>query len=411
MFKRRPDNGGSAPARRVPLALLAAVALISGAAIHATLDPWADADPDDGDGDGVGSPTPDPILPLPGSELPPVGPIPERPDDPAPGGPVPEIPDQPGDDAPWEPTVPGSSSTIAFGMDAGSIADQRAAGFEPDLGTLWLGPWTLEHGWRGVDAKLREMASQNVTPAVHLFYWGDDLSPQCLEEGCWSTLHHVWKDREGWQKLVEQTVEHLEATMAGEPVLVLLESEFNKASVATYEPLDGYLAEKAAFIQDAYPSARVTLSLGNWNYGAWSTWDRAAEQADAIGLQAIRASTRDTLASHHGLFNATLSGVATLESLFGKPIVLQDISISSYPDPEHREVQASALEGLFEGMGQLEGLGVDTVLYRSWYDSPSMSTQNHFGEAERFWGLVTYPGQEPKPAAQVWLDGVGDHRS
>lgn len=296
-------------------------------------------------------------------------------------------------------------------MDAGSIADQRAAGFEPDLGTLWLGPWTLEHGWVGVDAKLREMASQNVTPAVHLFYWGDDLSPRCLEEGCWSELHHVWKDREGWQELVEQTVEHLEETMDGDPVLVLLESEFNKAGVATYEPLDGYLAEKAAFIQAGYPSARVTLSLGNWNYAAWSTWDRAAAQADAVGLQAIRASTRDTPSRHHGLFNATLNGVATLERLFDKPIVLQDISISSYPDPENRQVQASALADLFEGIDQLERLGVDTVIYRSWYDSPSMSTQNYFGEAERFWGLVTYPGKEPKPAAQVWLDGVEDHRS
>ncbi len=400
MSNTRPENGGSAPARRVPVALLAALTLIAAAVIHAAVDPWADPDPSQGDGEAPGPPTPALIPPSPGPKPPPVvGPVPEPPGVPVPGEPGPE------------PTAPGSSSTLAFGMDAGSIEHQRAAGFDPDLGTLWLGPWTLEHGWRDVDADLRQMASENVTPAVHLYYWGDDLSPRCLEEGCWSTLHGVHKDREGWQALVDQTVEHLDQTMGDEEVLILLESEFNKASVATYEPLDGYLAEKAAFIQEAYPPARVTLSLGNWNHGAWSTWDRAGQQVDAVGLQAIRASTQDTLSSHYGLFNATLTGVATLERMFGKPIVLQDISISSYPDPEHRKIQASALQSLFDGMDQLEALGVDTVLYRSWYDSPSMSSGNHFGEAERFWGLVTFPGREPKPAAGVWLDGVADHRS
>ncbi len=409
MSDRRPESGGSVSTGQVLLGLLAAVALVGASTIYATQDRWADPEPADGEGDGSGPAAPEPTPPFPGPEPPPVvEPVPEPPDEQAPEDPDPTTPDE---GAPQEPTAPWNRSRIAFGMDAGSIEAQRAGGFDPDLGTLWLGPWTLEHGWRGVDAKLREMASQNVTPAVHLYYWGDDLSPRCLEAGCWSTLHDVRKDREGWQELVERTVEHLEATMDGKEVLVLLESEFNKASVATYEPLDAYLAEKAAFIQEAYPPARVTLSLGNWNHAAWPTWDRAADQVDAMGLQAIRASTRDTLSSQHGLFNATLKGVEVLEHWFGGPIVLQDISVSSYPDPEHRKVQSRALERLFEGMDRLEARGVDTVIYRSWFDNPSMSDENYFGEAERFWGLVTYPGKEPKPAAEVWLDGVGEARS
>lgn len=313
---------------------------------------------------------------------------------------------EPGDDAPTPPAPAPPQDRIAFGMDAGSIQAQRAAGFEPDLATLWLGPWNLKHGWEVPDEKLRTMAREGITPAVHLYYWGDDLSPRCLEQGCWSSLHQVHKDKEGWQELVEQAVEHLNKTLEGKEVIVLLESEFNKAGVATYEPLDGYLTEKIAFIQEAYPPARVVVSLGNWNHDAWSTWDRAGRQADAVGIQAIRASTRDTLASQLGLFNATLIGAEALYNQFDKPIVLQDISISSYPEPGNLITQARALGRMFQGLGELEALGVDTFIYRSWYDDPAMSSENYFGQAEKFWGLVSYPSREPKPAAQVWLDGV-----
>lgn len=320
--------------------------------------------------------------------------------------PVDEPPPDPGTDPATGPNEP----PVAFGMDAGSLAEQRAAGFDPDYATLWLGPWTLVHGWGGPDRTLERLVREGVTPAVHLYYWGDDISPACLQNGCWSSLHDVRKDPAGWQRLVEETVDHFNETLDGAPVLVLLESEFNKADVATYEPLDAALAEKARFIQRAYPPATVVISLGNWNHAAWSTWDRAAAAADAIGIQAIRASTRDTLGSTIGLYNATSEGVWTLSAMFRQPIVLQDISVSSYPEPAYLEVQAKALDRLFDGLPELERMGVDTVLYRSWFDTPSMSTENYFGIAERYWGVVSYPDRVPKPAMEVWLDGVADER-
>jgi len=41
------------------------------------------------------------------------------------------------------------------------------------------------------------MQNAGVTPALHFYYWGDDISPSCVENGCWSTLHNAQKTRAG----------------------------------------------------------------------------------------------------------------------------------------------------------------------------------------------------------------------
>src|ERR1044072_5115183 len=92
-------------------------------------------------------------------------------------------------------TTTSTSAPIAFGMDAGSVAAQSAAGAKPDYGTFSVGPWTLTSGWGGPDAQLDAMRSAGVTPAIHFYYWGDDISPTCLENGCWSSLHNTQKEQ------------------------------------------------------------------------------------------------------------------------------------------------------------------------------------------------------------------------
>src|SRR6185369_7264513 len=66
---------------------------------------------------------------------------------------------------------------VAFGMDAASASAQAAAGVKPDYGTMWIGPWTLSSGWGGPDDTMARLKAAGVTPAVHLYYWGDDISP------------------------------------------------------------------------------------------------------------------------------------------------------------------------------------------------------------------------------------------
>ena len=59
------------------------------------------------------------------------------------------------------------AAMVRFGMDANSIAAQKAAGVHPDYATFWIGPWTLKSGWAGPDAQLTNMKNAGVTPAIH----------------------------------------------------------------------------------------------------------------------------------------------------------------------------------------------------------------------------------------------------
>ena len=302
-----------------------------------------------------------------------------------------------------------SPPTMKFGMDAYSIPAQTDAGVKPDYATLWVGPWNLNN-WGGVDSQLDRMRNAGVTPAIHFYYWGDDISVSCIEKGCWSSLHGTHKDQAGWQKLAEQLNARLHAKMAGKQVVILLESEFNKGNVATYENLDGLLASKAKYFKGAYPNSKVVLALGNWNSAAWGTWDRAAAASDMIGLQGMRGSTRDSLSYYQRAYEDTLAGAKTAKAKFGKPVFVTDIALSSYPDSTYLAHQNAELKQFFGGMGELKAAGVQAFVYRSWRNSDNMDTANYYGIAERHWGLA-YSSGTLKASGHTWIAGVKAERS
>ncbi len=297
--------------------------------------------------------------------------------------------------------------TMGFGMEAASIGYQTDAGVAPDYGTFWIGPWTLNHGgWGSPDSELSNMKSQGVTPAIHFYYWGDDISQSCLQHGCWSSLHGAQKTQAGWNNLADQMIEHLHSRMGGEEVVIFLESEFNKGDVQYYEPLDAMLATMADRIHAGYPNAKVVLSLGSWNPGAWSTWDRTAAASDYVGIQGMRGSTRDSQTHYNNLFEDTVNNANFLNNLFNKPIFIQDLALSSYPEPQYLDLQANEMREFFDGMGELKEAGVEALIYRSFRDSPGMNLANYYGQAERHWGIAWSGSGELKPAGHVWIDGV-----
>jgi hypothetical protein len=294
---------------------------------------------------------------------------------------------------------------VKFGMDAPGVSAQTAAGVKPDYASMWIGPWTLSSGWGGPDTTLSKLKAAGVTPAVHFYYWGDDISPTCVENGCWSKLHNTHKDRGKWNALGDQLAAHLDAKMQGAPAVIFLESEFNKRGISTYEPFDGYLAAMAYRLKGAYPNAIIVLGFGNWQSADWGTFDRAAAASTMVGLQAMRASTKDTSSAYNGLYDATLAGVRRLTGLFHKPILLTDVALSSYAEPGYLTMQRDNLQKFFTGLPALRDAGVRGMIYRSWGDASGMSTANYYGEAERHWGLA-WSGGGHKPAAKVWVDGV-----
>ncbi|HWH31921.1 MAG TPA: PKD domain-containing protein, partial [Egibacteraceae bacterium] len=311
-----------------------------------------------------------------------------------------------------EPAPAAAGVPMRFGMDANSVSAQAAAGVKPDYGTMWLGPWTLTSGWGGPNSQLTSMRNAGVTPAIHFYYWGDDISQSCLKNGCYSSLHSAQKDQAGWQLLAEQMVDNLNARMGGEPVVIFMETEFNKADVQTWEPLDAMLEEKARFIKQGYPNAQIVLAIGNWNSPAWKTWDRAAAASDYVGIQGMRGSTRDSLSHYLNLYEASLSGARTLQGLFGKPVFLTDIALSSYPEPEYLGHQQSELKQFFDNLPALKDAGVEAMLYRGWRDNPTMNLANYYGQAERHWGLnYAYSTGAMKPSGHVWVAGVKDERA
>jgi PKD repeat protein len=310
-----------------------------------------------------------------------------------------------------QPATATPYTPILFGMDSGSAAAQAAHGVKADYGTFWIGPWTLSSGWGGPDGQLDAMRNAGVTPAIHFYYWGDDISVNCVENGCWSSLHNAQKDRAGWQRLADQLVQHLNAKMQGKPVVVFLETEFNKGNVATYERLDGYLAEKAAQVKAGYPNAKIVMSLGNWGHAYWGTWDRTAAASDLVGVQGMRGSTRQNEADYATLYAKTIEGAKVAKAKFGLPVMVQDFALSSYPEPGWLDNQEAEMRKFFANRAELHEVGVQALIYRSWKDAPNMDTNNWYGEAERHFGLSWAYNGTLKPAGHVWVEGVKAERA
>jgi hypothetical protein len=298
---------------------------------------------------------------------------------------------------------PGSlapATGMRFGIDAKSVDQFAERAGAPDYATVWVGKWNQDRGWRDTDAAIQALRDKGVTPAIHFYYWGDDMGRACLWDGC------NGKSRDGWQMLAQDLVWHLESDLQGGPVLIVLETEFNKGGVNEDEGLDQLLAEKATFLKANYPAAQVVLGLGNWWPQSWATWDQAAAASDYVGLQALVGSTRDAPEEFDRLADATLDGVLRLRELFGKPVVVQDVAVSSYPEPDNLGAQANAMAKFAETLPALRDAGVEAVIYRAFLDAPTMALHNHYAEAERHWGLAWHDTGELKPAGETWMAAI-----
>jgi PKD repeat protein len=302
-------------------------------------------------------------------------------------------------------------AAMRFGMDINSIQPQTDAGIKPDYGLFWVGVWNLKSGWGSPDNQMDKARAAGVTPVIQFYYWGDDISQSCITNGCWSSLHNSWKDQANWSKLAQQLVDHLHARMQGKPAVIVLETEFNKGGVNTWEPLDAMLEEKARFFKEKYPASTVVLGFGNWGRDKWGTFDRAAAASDMTGVQAMRGSTRNSLTSYYGLVDGTLDGAKALKQTFGKPVFVSDVALSSYPEPEYLGHQANMTKALFDRMPELKAAGIQALVYRTFKDNPNMDLANYYGQAERHWGMAWAGNLTWKPSMTAWVDGIKAERA
>lgn len=202
----------------------------------------------------------------------------------------------------------------------------------------------------------------------------------------------------------------MDANLPDGPVILVLETEFNKYP-GLAEELDAALEAKARFFRGSLPQARVALGFGNWNPTGWASFDRAANASHELSLQALRASTRNDLGSYLGVADALVDGARELQRLYAKPILVSDLALSTH-GVGFVEAQRAALERVFSRAEDLRAAGVYAIVYRSVIDTPNAPVTRYFGEAERHFGLIWAQNETLKPGFEAWREGVwGDGRS
>ena len=294
------------------------------------------------------------------------------------------------------PPLPG------LGMDQGSVKGLQDGGAPPVYGSYWVGHWMAKYGWGGFDNALASAKATGVTPVVYWYYWGDSISPSCVENGC------DGRSKAEWVSMTQTLADKVRDALGGAPAIIVLENEFNKGGVtsSTYAPtFDAYLEARAKTLK-AVPGVHVSLGFGSWGEDVWSRFPKAMAASDSIGFQLMRASTRDSEAQYRGAPDKIASVLAHVKAISGKPAFLYDVALSSYPDATWRGVQADTLGEILERRPEYGQNGLVGMVYRELKDNPSMGTHNYYGIAEQFWGLRDTHGN-PKPAWDAWKAASG----
>lgn len=281
---------------------------------------------------------------------------------------------------------------MKFGVDLASVDRAAKAGLPVSYGTYWMGGWTQKYGFGEMESRLKAAKKRGITPVVSWWYWGDDISPRAVESGVRDRYHGVQKDRATWTRLSREMADRIARHMGEAGAVVVLETEFNKNGIETWEPFDGYLAEQAAIFRSR--GIQVALGFGNWGRANWGRFDRAIAAADYLGVQLLRSSVREPGA--YGKAADTLLSAARALQRFGKPTLVIDVALSSYGNG-YEQTQAAAWGEIMDRLPALKMAGVQGMLLRSIADDPKFDTANYHGPAERHWGLLRADGTA-KPA-------------
>ncbi len=292
---------------------------------------------------------------------------------------------------------------MRFGIDASAATTATANGMPFTYGSIWAGAWNQKWGWGGIETQLQTARANNLVPVIHWWYWGDDISPTCVEQGCQDRYQQVWKDKATWTRLSNELADLTTRVMGpGSTAIIIVETEFNKNGIETYEAFDGYLAEQAAIFHAR--NQQVVIGFGNWGQSQWTRFDRAAAAADYLGTQVLYSSVRDASVYMSGA-QKLIDGALVLKGLFGKPCFVTDFAFSSYPEPAYEGYQDFVVRDIFSRLADLKAAGVKGMVWRMLSDDPAFDTANYHGMAERYWGLRRANGTQ-KLAFTSFVQGL-----
>lgn len=296
-----------------------------------------------------------------------------------------------------------AQSPMQFGFDAKSVGRARNLGVPVTYGSTWAGAWNAKYGWGGIEDDLRAAKAAGAVPVIQWWYWGDDISPSCVENGCKDRYHGVQKDKASWSRMSNELAD-LIVRVGGKdsPALVVIETEFNKNGIETHEPFDRDLAEQAAIFHQR--GIKVVISFGNWGQSHWKNFNRSIAAADLLGTMALQSSLRDAATYLSGA-DHLIASAKYFHDTFGKPTFVTDFAFSSYPEASYEQYQDMVIRDIFRRMDEFRAAGVQGMVWRMLADDPGFDTNNYHGVAERHWGLLHADGS-PKPAFQPFLNGA-----
>ena len=277
------------------------------------------------------------------------------------------------------------ASAFGMGVDADSATTMKNAGATPRYGQIWVGHWMQEYGWGGMESELRTLRDNGITPVLMWYYWGDDISPNCVKYGC------AGRTKSEWDSMAKTMASKAKSIMGTRAFYVVLEPEFQKNGIEDWDTFDGYLRDQANMIRYAAPSADIVIGFGHW--GEWDLFDRAVAAADLVGFQVLRGSTRDSTTTAVNTADYIIEKTKTLKSRWGKEVMVYDLGIATYGG--WNWVQEQALKNIIAKRSSLDNAGVKAIIWRYVYDNDHSS--GYFGAAESTWG-VKYSWGGNKPA-------------
>lgn len=272
------------------------------------------------------------------------------------------------------------AAAFGTGVDADSLTQMKNAGATPQYGQTWVGRWMQTYGWSGFESDLRNMKAAGVTPVVMWYYYGDSISPNCVEHGC------DGRTKSEWDSMARTMATKAHAIMGSTKFHVVLEPEFQKNGIQHWETFDGYLENQARIIDGIATGAEIVVGFGHW--GGWERFDRAVAASDMVGFQVLRGSTRDSTTAAIDSASYMIRLANDLKANFGKPIMVFDFGIATYGGWDW--VQEKAIQNVIAKRSELDAAGIQVIVWRYVHDNDHSS--GYFGAAESSWGVLRKDG-------------------
>lgn len=254
--------------------------------------------------------------------------------------------------------------------------------------SIWINrDW--QEDWYSAEDIQRKYIDRGYTP-VFIFYWfADDISPDFVETNREAYL----KDLQRFTTFIQQ--------IDGEK-LVILNPEFNQNGIGAYAPFNDLLIESMQMVRQA-PDTKVSFCVGDFgdysyvrDLQNWKTFHpsivRAAQEADFISFQEMRAVTRNSVQGLDQTPYRALEFARYLHETYNKPTFFAYLALSSY-GPEGEDVQ-DAVYKQFSALLPIFKQQADLIGFNSFHLLDVPYHQGYFKEAEKHFGLMDQRGRE-----------------